>query len=112
MNNTIFKNNYLNIVGIDEESKTVLAESGDGSIIMDTIPAAFEYMQSKSEYTMLLKGPFGVVCEIRPTMTLEGAKLSWHDAMFKHRKEVLSKQYPEVAIPEPHEGEHEASMIL
>ena len=97
MSNTIFKNNYLNIIGIDEESKTVLAESDDGSIVLDTIPAAVRYMKDKSEYTMLLKGPFDVVCEITPTMTLEGAKLSWHDAMYKYRREVLAKNDPEIA---------------
>lgn len=112
MSNTILKNNYLNIIGIDEESKTVLAENGDGSIVMDTIPAAVNYLQDKAGYTMLLKGPFEVVCEITPAMSLEGAKLSWHDAVYRFRRDVLATKYPEVATPEPHEGDHEAAMIL
>ena len=68
---------FVDIIGTDEESKTVLATYRNGSLVLDAIPAAVNYMKSKTGYTMLLKDYSGVVFEVTPDSTLESAEESW-----------------------------------
>ena len=70
-------NNYVEIIGIDEDSKTILAKHSNGSLVLDAIPDAVSYMKSKKDHTMLFRDYFGVVFEITPESTIESAEEAW-----------------------------------
>ena len=73
-------NDYIKILGIDEETKTILAQHHNGSITLDAIPDAVSYMRLKTGYTMLFKDFYGAVFEITPESTVQTAEVAWQQA--------------------------------
>ena len=69
--------NYVDILGIDEEEKTVLASYRNGSFSLDAIPAAVCYMKDKQGYVMLLKDCVGLVVQVDPTSTIDSVEKDW-----------------------------------
>ena len=69
--------NYVDILGIDENEKTVLAKYRNGSFSLDAIPAAVCYMKKKEGYTMLLKDCLGLVVQVDPSSTIDSVEADW-----------------------------------
>lgn len=91
--------NYVDILGIDENEKTVLASYRNGSFSLDAIPAAVNYMKSKSGYTMLLKDSLGLVIQVDPESTIDSVEEAWlalKDINFK----AMTEQYKQMVAAE------------
>ena len=69
--------NYVDILGIDENEKTVLASYRNGSFYLDAIPAAVCYMKDKKGYVMLLKDCSGLVIQVAPESTIDSVEKDW-----------------------------------
>lgn len=90
-------NNYVEIIGIDEESKTILAKHSNGSMVLDAIPDAVQYMKSKKDYTMLFSDYYGVVFEITPESTIESAETAWQLA--RQMNNNIKQQKSQASMP-------------
>ena len=92
-------NNYVEIIGIDEESKTILAKHSNGSMVLDAIPDAVLYMKSRKDHKMLFSDYFGVVFEITPDSTIESAEEAWRLA--KQMNNNIKQQKSQATVPAP-----------
>ncbi len=81
---------FVDIIGTDEESKTVLASYRDGSIVLDAIPATVNYMKNKVGYTMLFKDNAGVVIEVTPESTIDSVEADWLAAKDREKQVFLA----------------------
>lgn len=84
--------NFVDILGTDENEKTVLASYRNGSFTLDVIPAVVNYMKGKDGYVMLLKDAWGLVIEVTPDSTLESVEQAWQDIKDANRNFLSGSQ--------------------